>query len=262
MRAVAFLTGGRRLWSHRDLEDSCTWDARWSISPRRWRNCLVSDSLTIGGSANGGLTPSSDIYVGQTVENPSSGSHDFRAGGRGDVSFGPAPSSLVPGGISDNPQLHVLEIPLYAESIEHIPFNQWGALSDSADSCYGIDVGGNRPIRSQRPCCFCIPNVVDAFQHLACSNFPNDSREFRVGGKRANGEKPTRKRHRRDFSEKILAVARKSLYLWFFAGDPSASDTDVLRLCSNSEDAYYARQGRRFARELADARSFYNAYRA
>ena len=54
------LMGGRRLWAHRSLDDSFTWDAWWSITPRRVWKCLISDTLPPGGSMNGGLTPSSD----------------------------------------------------------------------------------------------------------------------------------------------------------------------------------------------------------
>ena len=50
---------GHTLWKHRNVDDSFTIDAWWSIPARRVWKCLISDTLTLGGEADGGLTPPS-----------------------------------------------------------------------------------------------------------------------------------------------------------------------------------------------------------
>ena len=53
------LMGGHLLWPRRSLGDSSTWDAWRSLTPRYVWKCLISDTLSRGGSVNGGLNPSS-----------------------------------------------------------------------------------------------------------------------------------------------------------------------------------------------------------
>ena len=47
--------GGRRLWNYRVVGESFTWGDWRAATPRYLWKCLLSDSLTIGGPANGGL---------------------------------------------------------------------------------------------------------------------------------------------------------------------------------------------------------------
>ena len=40
------LMGGNRLWAHKSLDDSFTWDAWRSLTPRYVWKCLISDTLS------------------------------------------------------------------------------------------------------------------------------------------------------------------------------------------------------------------------
>ena len=74
--------GGHRLWTQRSVDDSLTWDARWAVTHRSLWKCLISDTLAIGGSVNGGLTPSSDDLWGQPSSRSSTATQDRRMGGQ------------------------------------------------------------------------------------------------------------------------------------------------------------------------------------
>ena len=137
------LMGGRMLWTRRNIEDSFTWDAWWSISARHVWKCLISDTLFLCGAVDGGLTPSSDNQGDHPISSASSDSHDFRMGGRyfNGVNINPT----TPSGQSGDPQLRNLDVERFFANRTHLPFIRLGNLSDSADPHYLSNVVGNPP---------------------------------------------------------------------------------------------------------------------
>ena len=176
-----------------------------------WK-CWISDSLAVGGTANGGLTPSSEIYGDHSISNPRSGSRDFRIGG---YDTGPIPISST-GIIPDRPQSHAIAITRYNDTRGHIPLVNWETISDSAESCYESYVAGNSSIRS--PLCFC-PNSKLPRGFRSYGN-PNDTHEFRMCGKRAQGPTPSITHHQREATDKVLEIARVSMRVLFYLITP------------------------------------------
>ena len=120
------LMGGHRLWIQRSVDDSFTWDACRSVSPRSLWKCLISDAISLGGSANGGLTPSSDAKGDQPMSRSSSITHDYKMGRNGILDELTHPT--IPIGHSGDPKLRNLDVARYPTNRIHIPLIRWGAF--------------------------------------------------------------------------------------------------------------------------------------